>query len=129
MASIKSKDSKIEILLRKMLWHRGVRYRKNKRILNTCPDIIITKYKIAIFCDGDFWHGRLFDKRIIKTNTVYWSEKIKRNIERDLENTIELRDNGWIVLRFWETEINHDLERVVNIIIDEIEKIKRKDTQ
>ena len=92
MQAIRSKDTKIEILLRKALWHEGIRYRKNYKVCSCHPDIVITKYKIAVFCDGEFWH-----------------EKIKRNVERDLENTIELRDNGWIVLRFWETEIKKHL--------------------
>ena len=69
------------------------------------PDIVITKYKIAVFCDGEFWHGM----RDISNCTKFWHEKIRRNVERDLENTIELRDNGWIVLRFWEREIKKHL--------------------
>ncbi len=104
-----SKDTSIELLLRKALWHNKIHYRKNLKVLNCHPDIVLTKYKIAIFCDGDFWHG----KRNINKCNPYWKEKIKRNVEKDLENTINLRDNGWIVLRFWESEIRTQLENCV----------------
>lgn len=100
MKSIKGSDTGIEVRLRKALWHKGVRYRKNFKVFDCHPDIVITKYKIAVFCDGNFWHGKELQKRPIKHNSSYWNEKIRRNVERDLENTIELRDNGWIVLRF-----------------------------
>ena len=105
MLANSSKDTKIEILLRKALWHEGIRYRKNYKVCSCHPDIVITKYKIAVFCDGEFWHGM----RDISNCTKFWHEKIKRNVDRDLENTIELRDNGWMVLRFWETEIKKHL--------------------
>ena len=116
MRAIKSKDTKIEIKLRKALWHKGIRYRKNFKVCNCHPDIVITKYKIAIFCDGDFWHGKE-SKYTVKTNSEYWTEKIKRNIERDLENTIELRDQGWTVLRFWESEINKNIDKYIKKIL------------
>lgn len=109
MQAIRSKDTKIEILLRKALWHEGIRYRKNYKVCSCHPDIVITKYKIAVFCDGEFWHGM----RDISNCTKFWHEKIRRNVERDLENTIELRYNGWIVLRFWETEIKKHLANCV----------------
>ncbi len=108
-----SKDTSIELLLRKALWQIGIRYRKNFKVLNCHPDIVLTKYKIAIFCDGDFWHG----KRSISRCNSYWTEKIKRNVERDLENTIQLRDNGWIVLRFWETDIKKQLSSCIEEIL------------
>lgn len=122
MQAIKSRDTKIEVLFRKSLWHRGVRYRKNMKLCGCHPDIAITKYRIAIFCDGDFWHGKTFKRDGIKTNTAYWNEKISRNIERDLENTIELRDNGWSVLRFWESEIKKNLEACIAAVLAEIAK-------
>lgn len=121
MKSIKSKDTKIEVLLRKALWHKGIRYRKNIKVLDCHPDIVITKYKIAIFCDGDFWHGKTFERYDVTTNASYWREKIKRNVERDLENTIELRDNGWTVLRFWETDIKKGLDMCVEAVLREVE--------
>lgn len=116
MKAVKSHDTKIEVTLRKALWHEGVRYRKNYKICFCRPDIVITKYKIAIFCDGDFWHGKE-DPNIVKNNKAFWTEKIKRNMERDLENTIELRDNGWTVLRFWESDIQTNLLDCVRIVL------------
>ena len=120
MVAIKSKDTKIELLLRKALWHKGIRYRKNMKVLNCHPDIVITKYKIAVFCDGDFWHGKTFERYEVTTNAKFWHEKIQRNVERDLENTIMLRDNGWIVLRFWETDIKKNLDMCVEVVLKEI---------
>lgn len=126
MRAIKSHDTKIEVALRKALWHHGIRYRKNYKIFSCHPDIVITKYKAAIFCDGDFWHGKTIKHRDIYTNKDYWHEKIKRNIERDLENTIELRDNGWTVLRFWESDIKKNLDMCVQCVIHEINLKKQK---
>lgn len=126
MKAIKSHDTKIEIILRKALWKRGIHYRKNFKIFSCHPDIVLTKYKIAIFCDGDFWHGKVLENRSIKSNAKYWNEKIKRNMERDFENTIELRDNGWIVLRFWETDIKKNLNKCIEEIIKNIEASKNK---
>ena len=126
MKAIKSHDTKIEIILRKALWKRGIHYRKNFKIFSCHPDIVLTKYKIAIFCDGDFWHGKVLENRSIKSNAKYWNEKIKRNMERDFENTIELRDPGWSVLRFWETEIKTNLTKCIADIIKNIEASKNK---
>ena len=123
MKAIKSHDTKIEVILRKALWHRGIRYRKNFKVCSCKPDIVLTKYKIAIFCDGDFWHGN--DKYTVKNNAKFWNEKIKTNVERDLRNTIELRDNGWTVLRFWGTEIKKNLDNCITEISKAIE-IKRR---
>lgn len=121
MSSIHSDGTKIEVALRKALWHNGIHYRKNYKVLDCHPDIVLTKYRIAIFCDGDFWHGKVAQKRQVKCNTKYWHEKICRNVERDLENTIELRDNGWIVLRFWETDIKKHLDNCVTEVMKAIE--------
>ena len=117
MKSIKGSDTGIEVRLRKALWHKGIRYRKNFKVFDCHPDIVITKYKIAVFCDGNFWHGKELQKRHIKHNSSYWNEKIRRNVERDLENTIELRDNGWIVLRFWEDDIQNNLPNCVDDVL------------
>lgn len=116
MRAIKSRDTKIEVSLRKALWHQGIRYRKHYKICNCRPDIVITKHKIAIFCDGDFFHGKP-TKYSVHTNSKFWNDKIKRNIERDLENTIELRDNGWTVLRFWESDLNENIEACIQQIL------------
>ena len=125
MKAVKSVDTKIEVKLRLALWHQGIRYRKNFKIYSCKPDIVLTKYKIAIFCDGDFWHGKE-DPNIVKYNKKFWVEKIKRNMEGDLENTIELRDNGWVVLRFWESDIEKNLTECVDVIIKEIKNKKTK---
>lgn len=117
MKSIKGSDTGIEVRLRKALWHKGIRYRKNFKVFDCHPDIVITKYKIAVFCDGNFWHGKELQKRPIKHNSSYWNEKIRRNVERDLENTIELKDNGWIVLRFWEDDIQNNLPNCVDDVL------------
>lgn len=116
MKAIRSSETKIEQLLRKALWHEGIRYRKNYNKLIGKPDIVITKYQIAIFCDGDFWHGKNSCENIVASNKEYWSEKIKKNKERDLETTMTLRDNGWTVLRFWESDIKNNIEECMQEI-------------
>ena len=114
------KDTSIELLLRRALFKRGVRYRKNVKSILGTPDIAIKKYKLLVFCDGDFWHGREYHG--VKSHERFWNEKIKRNRERDLEYTIRLRDEGWTVIRFWESEIRNDLEKCVNQIIKVIHR-------
>jgi DNA mismatch endonuclease, patch repair protein len=110
MASIKGKDTKIEILLRKALWRDGIRgYRLNVKLPGK-PDIVFTKYKIAIFCDGDFWHGRDFDQWKDRL-TPYWKEKIQKNVERDKRNDSILIKEGWTVIHFWENDILNDLKK------------------
>ena len=115
MQGNKKKDTSIELLLRRALFKRGVRYRKNDKSILGTPDIAIKKYKLLIFCDGDFWHGKEYHG--VKTHEWFWNEKIKRNRERDLEYTIRLRDEGWTVLRFWESEIKKDVEKCVDKVI------------
>ncbi len=116
------KDTTIELMLRRALYKRGVRYRKNVKSILGTPDIAIKKYKLLVFCDGDFWHGNSYHG--VKSHKSFWDEKIKRNRERDLEYTIRLRDEGWSVLRFWESDIKEDLNACVDQIIDIIEKRK-----
>lgn len=124
MQAIKAKDTKIECILRKRLWDMGYRYRKNYKKLIGKPDIVLTKYKIAIFCDSEFWHGKDYGKSVgrIGTNQEYWKQKIARNIERDKEVTDQLEKDGWRVLRFWEKEITKDTDRCIQIIVDTIEQ-------
>ena len=119
MKAIKSKDSGIELELRKALWKKGYRYRKNYKHLLGKPDIVFTSKKIAIFCDSDFWHGFNWEERKfdIKSNREYWWPKIERNIERDIEVNRELEKNGWIVLRFW----GHEIKKFLNSCIKKIE--------
>jgi DNA mismatch endonuclease (patch repair protein) len=126
MSRIKSNNTSIEVLLCKALWHDGIRYRKSYSKLPGKPDIAITKYKIAIFCDGELWHGKNWEtrKETIKTNRSYWIPKIERNISRDNENEKELENMGWIVLRFWGKEIKKNLKECVNQIKETIYEIK-----
>lgn len=118
MSAIKSKNSKIEMVLRKALWNKGIRYRKNYKKLLGKPDIAITKYKIAIFCDSEFWHGYNWDekKNEIKSNQEFWYRKIENNIKRDRYVTETLQQQGWIVLRFWGKEILKDINKCVEIV-------------
>ena len=125
MQAIKSKDTSIEIALRTALWHRGIRYRKNYKQLPGKPDIVITKHKIAIFCDSDYWHGYDWENRHqrIKSNRDYWIPKIERNMARDKEITAQLQAMGWIVLRFWEWQIKKRLNECVDVVIKTIAEI------
>ena len=123
MRAIRSKDTTIELALRKALWQRGIRYRKNYKGLIGKPDIVITKYRIAVFCDSDFWHGYDWENRKsrIKSNQNYWIPKIERNMTRDREVTAALVEQGWIVLRFWEHTIRKELEECVNDIQEAVD--------
>lgn len=107
MSKIKLKNGTAETILAKKLWHLGYRYRKNYRKLPGSPDIAITTRKIAIFVDGEFWHGFNWDERKpkLKSNRDYWIEKIEENIARDKRNNESLADMGWQVIRFWEKEV------------------------
>jgi DNA mismatch endonuclease (patch repair protein) len=122
MSCIRSQNTKIELALRKTLWHEGIRYRKNYAELPGKPDIAITKYKIAIFCDGEFWHGKDWPekKERIHSNRDYWIPKIEKNMRRDREINIQLLALGWRVIRFWEKDIRKQLDQCVMVIKDEI---------
>lgn len=118
MRRIKSKDTSIEIRLRKELWKRGLRYRKNVKSIYGKPDIVFIGKKLAVFADSEFWHGKqlLEGKYIPKTNTEYWIKKITRNIERDKEVNIKLQNEGWNILRFWEKDIKKNVSQCADII-------------
>ena len=118
MRAIKSTDTGIEVALRKALWGEGIRYRKNYNKLPGKPDIAITKRKIAIFCDSEFWHGYDWDNRKsrIKSNQDYWYPKIERNMARDQEVNARLNSMGWAVLRFWGFQIKGDLSGCIDAI-------------
>ncbi len=120
MQKIKGRDTSIELLLRKALWEKGYRYRKNYRKLPGSPDIVLTKYKIAIFCDGEFFHGKDWERlraRLEKGDKgEYWITKISRNMQRDSEINGKLLCMGWKVLRFWGDDIKkHTYECVKTI--------------
>lgn len=124
MKRIKCKDTAIELALRKALWERGHRYRKNYKGLPGHPDIVFTKYKIAIFCDGEFFHGKNWEEMKVSlqksNNSEYWIRKISRNIERDEEVNKQLRNLGWSVLRFWGQDIKKDLNGCIKTIEEQI---------
>lgn len=124
MKNIRAKDTKIEVLLRKALWNKGYRYRKNYKKLPGSPDIVFTKYKIAIFCDGEFFHGKdweVMKPRLEKgTNSGYWLSKISRNRERDDEVNKRLLYEGWTVIRFWGDDIKKHADECVKVIEDVI---------
>lgn len=122
MARIRSKNTSIEIRLRKALWARGFRYRVNDKTVFGKPDIVFRAKKVVIFCDSEFWHGKnyLESKYEFKTNQEYWNSKIQRNIKRDEIVNITLKDQGWTVLRFWGQDINNNLDMVVHQIISAI---------
>lgn len=125
MQRIRSRDTSIELVLRKAIWHKGIRYRKNWKGIPGKPDIAITKYKIAVFCDSSFWHGRDYDNSVKpQTNAEFWEKKIRRNIERDKEVNKTLNERGWTVLRFWDNEIIKNTDSCVNSIIDAVERAK-----
>ena len=120
MRRIRSKNTKIEIALRKALWHKGYRYRKNYEALPGKPDIVLTKQKIAIFCDSEFFHGK--DWEILKPqlehgkNGEFWIKKISRNRERDDEVNKQLLFLGWTVIRFWGKDIMKNTDECVKVV-------------
>ena len=120
MANVSLKGGKAETALAKALWHEGIRYRKNYRKVPGSPDIAITKYKVAVFVDGEFWHGQNWEERKtkLKSNREYWIEKIEENIARDKKNDKLLEEMGWTSIHFWEKEINKNLERCVHKVVD-----------
>ncbi len=115
MRAIKSKGTKIEVLLGKALWARGIRYRKNNKTIFGKPDFAIKKYKIAIFCDSEYFHGKDWEtnKLRIKTNTNFWHRKIEQNIKRDELVNRTLKEEGWSIIRFWGEEIKKDIDNCI----------------
>ena len=120
MKNIKSKDTSIEKKLRKELWSRGHRYRKNFRGLPGKPDIVLTQYKIVVFCDSEFFHGKDWNELKVRiengNNSEYWGKKILKNMERDERVNQELEYLGWKVIRFWGKEILKDTKKCVDAI-------------
>ena len=115
MQAVKNKDSKIEVVLRRALFRKGYRYRKNYTKVFGKPDIVFTKDKIVVFCDSEFWHGYDWENRKadFKSRRDFWIPKIERNMERDNEVNRQLESEGYLVLRFWGKQIKKDLEMVV----------------
>lgn len=111
MQAIKSKNTKMEIVLCKELWARGYRYRKNDKSVFGKPDLTFKKLKIAIFIDGEYFHGKDWElnKYRIKTNRKFWWKKIENNIKRDIEVNLQLKKEGWKILRFWSKDLDKNL--------------------
>ena len=124
MSKIRGKNTKIEVVLRKALWDRGYRYRKNYKAIPGCPDIALTKYHIAIFCDGEFFHGK--DWEVLKPklkqgkNPDYWIKKIERNRSRDKEKDAQLLFLGWTVIHFWGKDILKKTDECIKVIEEAI---------
>ena len=122
MRANKSKGTKPELVLAKAMWALGLRYRKNSGSIFGKPDFSFKKYKVVVFVDGEFWHGKDWEqkKAEIKGNREFWIAKIERNIKRDIEVTGRLKAEGWTVLRFWSNDVVKDTtscaEKVKEII-------------
>ena len=103
-----------------MLWQRGLRYRLAVATLPGRPDIVFTRERVAVFCDGDFWHGRNLAERVAKLsqghNAGYWVAKVQANVERDERQSRELEADGWRVVRLWETDIARDAEAAAEAV-------------
>lgn len=135
MSKIRGKNTKIEVVLRKALWEKGYRYRKNYKAVPGCPDIALTKYKIAIFCDGEFFHGK--DWEVLKPklekgkNPDYWIPKIQRNRDRDREKDMKLLYMGWTVIHFWGKDILNNTEECIKVVEEAVfdTKIENAETE
>lgn len=133
MSRVKLKGGKAETLLAKALWQRGYRYRKNDKRLPGSPDIAILRHHIAVFVDGEFWHGKDWQTRKVrlKRNRAYWIEKIEENIARDIRNDRKLREAGWAPIHFWEKDVLRDMSSCVEevealILIQLVERAEER---
>lgn len=133
MSRIRGKDTSIEVALRKALWKKGYRFRKNFKELPGSPDIVLTKHKIAVFCDSEFFHGKDWEElrtRLEKgKNPGYWVRRIERNMERDQEKDRMLRYEGWTVIHFWGRDILKDTEGCVKVIEETMFDLKMSETE
>lgn len=123
MSAIPSKNTEPELMLRKALWKENLRYRVNYKKLPGKPDIVFTKYRVVVFCDGDYWHGHNWAIRGLGSleeelsgYSEFWRSKILRNIERDTEVNEVLKAQGWTVIRIWESDIRKSIDDCVNRI-------------
>lgn len=125
MTAVKSTNTSPELALRRALWKRGLRYRVNDKRLPGKPDIVFTRAKIAVFCDGDYWHGHNWairgyaslDEELSRYGE-YWRNKIRKNVERDGKNNAALSEAGWLVIRLWGSDIKADVERCADQVQD-----------
>ena len=129
LRAVKSQDTRPEVMLRKELWDRGLRYRLHPKGLPGRPDLVFVAARVAVFCDGDFWHGRDWPARRTKlssgANADYWIAKIEANMRRDRTRSKELCDLGWTVVRVWESDILSDVHKVAERIQS---KVRRRDS-
>lgn len=118
MKRVKNKGSEIEKMLWKELWNRGIRYRKNTNTVFGHPDIVFKGKKVAVFCDSEFWHGHDWENRKndFKSHQEFWIPKIERNMQRDIEVTEELKQQGWTVIRFWGKDIKSNVKKCADTI-------------
>lgn len=130
MSNVRLKNGKAEQILAKRLWHLGYRYRKNYKKLPGSPDIAILRYKVAVFVDGEFWHGKDWDtkRERLHRNREYWIEKIEENMSRDLRNNESLRQMGWLPIRFWEKEVLKNPDSCIDTILSVI-KQRQEDSE
>jgi DNA mismatch endonuclease, patch repair protein len=128
MSHVKLKGNRVEHKLAVSLFHLGIRYRLNYKKLPGSPDIAITKYRIAIFVDGSFWHGYNWSERKLKlrSNREFWESKIEENIQRDSDVSKKCETLGWVVIRFWDFEIEEKCGECVNIVIQTISNRRNK---
>ncbi|WP_419213300.1 very short patch repair endonuclease [Maribacter sp. X9] len=124
MSKIRGKNTKPELAFRKALYAKGYRYRIDYKKLIGKPDIALPKYKTVIFIDGEYWHGKNWEERKpkIKTNRAFWIAKFERNIQRDAEVNQALKEKGYTVFRFWESEIKKELDACLRIVIEHLER-------
>lgn len=124
MSKVRLKNGKAETVLAKRLWHEGYRYRRNYKNLPGSPDIALTTYKIAVFVDGEFWHGENWEERKtkLKHNREYWIEKIEENMARDKRVDGQLQEMGWITIHFWEKQVLKHTDECLQVVLELIEK-------
>jgi DNA mismatch endonuclease (patch repair protein) len=120
MSKVRLKNGKAETILAKMIWHKGYRYRRNYKKLPGSPDISILRFRIAVFVDGEFWHGENWEERKakLKHNREYWIEKIEENIARDKRDDAQLKELGWIPIHFWEKQVLKNTDECLNAILE-----------
>lgn len=126
MSKIRGKDTKAELIFRKALsaevYPKGYRYRLHYKKIPGSPDVVFVKQKIAIFIDGDFWHGRRYGKEGKTMRKKFWRDKIETNIRRDRRVNRQLKKLGWTILRFWESDVRRNLEKSAGKILEKLSK-------
>ena len=124
MSKVRLKNGKAETILAKRLWHEGYRYRPNYKKLPASPDIALTTYKVAVFVDGEFWHGENWKERKakLKHNREYWIEKIEENMARDKRVDGQLQEMGWTTLHFWEKQVLKHTDECLQVVLELLEK-------